>query len=181
MKARIRLCILIWALAVRTCPEGTFFFWSGFCNNITWEIITASKTQTMWCSLPVWSNVIQKWPRHAQKGLRACADNRGPDQPAHPRSLIRALTASLQNHWILQNVWMESKDPDDTLRMRMMNWICASCAYLKALFGLKRHILISRQFYLSAKIIRIIALQTVPICYFLNLRNCKLNLGRLRV
>ena len=27
---------------------------------------------------------------------------------------------SANNHWILENVWMESKGPDDTLRMRRM-------------------------------------------------------------
>ena len=28
-------------------------------------------------------------------------DSEGPDQTAHPRSLIRAFTVCLQNHWIL--------------------------------------------------------------------------------
>ena len=47
--------------------------------------------------------------RHAKTCLRANADTKGPDQPAHLRSLIRALTARWHNNWILQNVWMESK------------------------------------------------------------------------
>ena len=43
----------------------------------------------------------------------------GPRQ-AHPRSLIWAFTVRYQSHWILQNilVCMESKNPDDSLRMR---------------------------------------------------------------
>ena len=47
--------------------------------------------------------------------LRACAESKGPDQPACLHSLIRAFTVLHQNHWILQNVWIESKGPDDTL------------------------------------------------------------------
>ena len=49
------------------------------------------------------------------KCLWAYANSEGPDQPAHTRSLIRAFTARRQIHWILQNVRMESKDPDNTL------------------------------------------------------------------
>ena len=48
----------------------------------------------------------------------AYADSEDPDQPAHPRSLVRAFTVRQQNHWILQNVWMESEGPGGTLRMR---------------------------------------------------------------
>ena len=47
----------------------------------------------------------------------------GPYQSAHPRSLIRdpgPILSAKKNHWILQNVGMESKSPDDTLRMRRM-------------------------------------------------------------
>ena len=40
-------------------------------------------------------------PRLAKTRLRAYADNEGPDQTAHLRSLIRALAVRLQNHWIL--------------------------------------------------------------------------------
>ena len=53
---------------------------------------------------------------------------RRPDQPAHRRILTRAFPVHLTNHWIQQKVWMESKGPDDTLRMRKMIWICAFCA-----------------------------------------------------
>ena len=45
------------------------------------------------------------------------ADREGPDQPAHPYSLIRTFTVHLQNHWILQYVWLKSNGPDDTLHM----------------------------------------------------------------
>ena len=43
-------------------------------------------------------------PRNAKTSRRAFADGEGPDQPAHPRSLIRALAIREQNHWILQNI-----------------------------------------------------------------------------
>ena len=43
-------------------------------------------------------------PRHLKACLRANADSEGPDQTAHPRSLIRAFTVRLQNHWILENI-----------------------------------------------------------------------------
>ena len=39
-----------------------------------------------------------------QKRVQAYADSEGPDQPAHPRSLIRAFGVRQQNHWILQNI-----------------------------------------------------------------------------
>ena len=63
--------------------------------------------------------------RHAKTCLRACADSEGPDQTAHSRSLIWAFPVHKPNHWILQNLWMESKCLDDTLRMRGVIWICA--------------------------------------------------------
>ena len=46
------------------------------------------------------------------------ADSKGPDQPAHPHSLIGAFAVRKQNHLILQTVSMESKCPDETLRIR---------------------------------------------------------------
>ena len=55
-----------------------------------------------------------------ERYLWAYADSEGPDQPAHSRSLIRAFTVRLQNQWIQQNVWLESKGPGDNLRMRRM-------------------------------------------------------------
>ena len=59
-------------------------------------------------------------PSHAKPCLRAYADSEGPDQTAHPRSLIRAFTVRKQNHSILQNVRMENKSLGDTLSMRRM-------------------------------------------------------------
>ena len=41
-------------------------------------------------------------PRYAKTCPRAYAESEGPDQPAHPRSLIRAFTVRVQNHRILQ-------------------------------------------------------------------------------
>ena len=61
--------------------------------------------------------------RHAKTSLRAYADSKGPDQPAHLYRLIRALSVCLKNHWILKNVWVESKYPDEAWRMRRMIWI----------------------------------------------------------
>ena len=46
----------------------------------------------------------------------------------------RVFTLRSQNCWVLQNVWMESKGPDDSLRMRRMIWICAACALFKCTF-----------------------------------------------
>ena len=40
-------------------------------------------------------------------------------------------------HLLLQNVWMESKGPDDTMRMRKMIWICTLCTYSKDAFTLR--------------------------------------------
>ena len=49
-------------------------------------------------------------PRRSETCLRACADSKGPDQPAHPRSLIRAFAVREKNHCILQNAGMGSKE-----------------------------------------------------------------------
>ena len=43
-------------------------------------------------------------PHHAQTCLCAYADSEGPDQPAHPRSLIWTFTVRKQNCLILKNV-----------------------------------------------------------------------------
>ena len=45
------------------------------------------------------------------------------DQPAHPRSLIKTFTFHSQNHWILQNVKLQGKSPDDVLRTRRIIWL----------------------------------------------------------
>ena len=47
--------------------------------------------------------------RHAKTCLWVYADSEGPDQPAHPRSLIRAFIVRLKNHWIVQNIGMRAK------------------------------------------------------------------------
>ena len=59
---------------------------------------------------------IHMW---AKKCLPAYADSQGPDQPVH------------QNHWILQNVWRESKGLDNTLHICGIIWICTCCACSK--------------------------------------------------
>ena len=45
--------------------------------------------------------------------LQLYADSEGPDQPAHPRSLIKEALDNVES--------VESKRPDDTLRMRGVN------------------------------------------------------------
>ena len=91
-------------------------------------------------------NVNGHSPSYGSRQAKMClweyADSAGPDQTAHPHSLIRAFTVRFQNHWILQNVWMESKDPDDTLCMHRMIWICAFCACSKAFFAYAAHIMV---------------------------------------
>ena len=42
---------------------------------------------------------------HAEACLRAYADSKGPDQPAHSRSLIRAFTFRQKNRRKLQNLF----------------------------------------------------------------------------
>ena len=42
--------------------------------------------------------------RHAKTCLLAYTDSDGPDQPAHPRSLIRVFNVCFQNRKTLQNV-----------------------------------------------------------------------------
>ena len=68
------------------------------------------------------------WTPPYKTWLRAHADNEGQDQLVHPHSLIRTFIVRLQNHWILQNIWMESKGPGNTLRMRRIIWIFAFSA-----------------------------------------------------
>ena len=46
---------------------------------------------------------------------------KGPDRPAHTRSLIWAFTVRNQNHWIRQNARMDGKGAGVTLRVRRMN------------------------------------------------------------
>ena len=58
--------------------------------------------------------------------------------PAQDKLILRVLRVrrhffasqglhSPQNYLILQNVWLESKGPDNTLRMRSIIWICVFC------------------------------------------------------
>ena len=48
---------------------------------------------------------------------RAYGDSESPNQTARMRSLIRAFVVRLQNHWALLNVSMESKCPNEILRV----------------------------------------------------------------
>ena len=75
-------------------------------------------------------------PCHA----KTYADSEGPNQPAHPHSLIRAFAYRSKNHWLLQNGRIECECPDETLRMHRIICICAFCVYSKALFNLARPI-----------------------------------------
>ena len=58
-----------------------------------WEITVSAKKQYQ-------ADIKTYGPRHAKTCLRVHADSEGPDQTAHPRSLIRAFIVRLQNHWI---------------------------------------------------------------------------------
>ena len=60
-------------------------------------------------------------PRHEKTCLRAYADSEGPDQPAHPRNLIRASTVRYQNQWILPECMNGEQKP--------------ICAYFQSLSG----------------------------------------------
>ena len=64
-------------------------------------------------------------PHHVKTSPWAYADSEGPDQTAHPRSLIRAFPVRWENHWILQNVWMESIDVESTLKRRVISTLCS--------------------------------------------------------
>ena len=78
--------------------------------------------------------------RHAELCFRAYADSEGPDQTAHPCSLIRAFAVRLQNHWILLIVSIESKCPDETAHAKGESK-CAFCACSKTSFRLAQSIL----------------------------------------
>ena len=54
------------------------------------------------------------------------------------RRLIRAFVVHKQNNWILKNISVESKCPDDTLRNCRIMWIRAFCACSRALFRVIR-------------------------------------------
>ena len=69
---------------------------------------------------PCYTANLQYGPRHTKTCVRACADSEGPDQHANSRSLIRVFTVRSQSYWILQNVWLDSNYPDDTMYMRTM-------------------------------------------------------------
>ena len=67
-------------------------------------------------------------PLESKKCLGANADSEGPDQTARPHSLIRAIAVRLKNHWVLQNVSVELKSSDESLRMRRMILTC-TCTF----------------------------------------------------
>jgi hypothetical protein len=46
-----------------------------------------------------------------------------PDQPAHPRSLIRIHAVRLPTHLQVDKLIANSMDPDQTLRMSRLVWI----------------------------------------------------------
>jgi hypothetical protein len=48
-----------------------------------------------------------------------------PDQPAHPRSLIRIHAVHLQTLLQVEKLIANSMDPDKTARMRRLVWIHA--------------------------------------------------------
>ena len=68
-------------------------------------------------------------PRKAKVCLCAYACTEVPDQTARDAQSDQGLRC--QNPWILQNVSMEGKGPDEILRMRRMKWIC-TCSFRAA-------------------------------------------------
>ena len=50
------------------------------------------------------------------------ADNTGPDQPGHKRSMIRAFIVRLQNQWTRWYMSTNRKCPDETVQMRKLIW-----------------------------------------------------------
>ena len=52
------------------------------------------------------------------------------------KSQIRAFSVLWRNHWILQNAWIESKDPDNTLRVCRLIWIGVFCTIEGTCFAL---------------------------------------------
>ena len=75
------------------------------------------------------------WAAQAKTCIVAYADSEGPD----PRSLIRAFAVRKHNPWVLKNVLMATKYPDETLRIRRIMQIRSFCACLKPLFRLTRN------------------------------------------
>ena len=80
------------------------------------------------------------WAAPRKIVLRAYADSEGPDQPAHPHSLILAFPVRKQNQWIPKNVSVGRKCPYETLHKCRMMLIRTFCACSKARFRLGRPI-----------------------------------------
>ena len=51
------------------------------------------------------------------------ATSMDPDQPAHPRSLVRIHAIRFKTLWGLTKLLANSMDPDQTARMRRLFWI----------------------------------------------------------
>ena len=60
-----------------------------------------------------WFGTIE--PNH-EMSLIAYAVNEGLDRTARSRSLMKAVVARLQNHWILMDRLMNRQDPDKTVK-----------------------------------------------------------------
>ena len=82
-------------------------------SSLIFQLYDIRKTNT--CMYPCIIFITSCINGHAKTCLRAYADSEGPDQPAHSHSLIRAFVVRKQNHWLLQNVSMESKCLDETV------------------------------------------------------------------
>jgi hypothetical protein len=50
-----------------------------------------------------------------------------PDQPAHPRTLIRIHAVCLHTLLQVEKLIVNSMDPDQAARMHMLVWIHAGC------------------------------------------------------
>ena len=53
------------------------------------------------CNIHICRNLGLNGPQYAKMCLQAYADSEGPDQPKHPRHLIRNFIVRKQNHWTL--------------------------------------------------------------------------------
>ena len=64
------------------------------------------------------------WDRHGKTCLWAYTDSEGPDQSAHPHSLIKPFTFRLQSHLVLYNITEYNNVPDQTIYFRLLIMIC---------------------------------------------------------
>ena len=100
---RVRECAG-WSEALLVAHVRSYVFWS--CGSyLTIEYIDIHESRAL-----------------GKYAFEEYADTEGPDQPAHPRSLISTFAVRLQNHWVLQNihVFMYSKDAYQIVQIQIV-------------------------------------------------------------